>query len=247
MRIQGFVAALGLASLTVVFQAGSAVSATLNLEYQTSRGTVSDSTTSLGSIIDIVPSYTVDSSTITYTTDVQGRTVATVGSVGFAFFFRDTASTNNDPIIPDFLAALPNYSAGTASFIFTNLGFANNNLTLGYNGNLSFSDNILNPPTLAVSSRGTVVLPNFGNVDPNDVPTYIQNNLELSALNNFTLNLSETTVFRGNSNGNYQVVLRSAGLITSVAVPFEFSPALGLGVLGGLFAFKRFAKKKKAS
>jgi hypothetical protein len=30
-------------------------------------------------------------------------------------------------------------------------------------------------------------------------------------------------------------------------VPFEFSPALGLGVLGGLFALKRFVKKKKAS
>jgi hypothetical protein len=34
---------------------------------------------------------------------------------------------------------------------------------------------------------------------------------------------------------------------SATPVPFEFSPALGLGVLGGLFALNRFVKKKKAS
>jgi hypothetical protein len=34
---------------------------------------------------------------------------------------------------------------------------------------------------------------------------------------------------------------------SATPIPFEFSPALGLGVLGGLFALKRFVEKKKAS
>jgi hypothetical protein len=52
---------------------------------------------------------------------------------------------------------------------------------------------------------------------------------------------SNTTGF-SNSDTVFQGTFSAA-----TPVPFEFSPALGLGVLGGLFALKRFVKKKKAS
>jgi hypothetical protein len=52
--------------------------------------------------------------------------------------------------------------------------------------------------------------------------------------------------FNGISGLQISMTITQFTTAPATPVPFEFSPALGLGVLGGLFAVKKFVKRKKS-
>jgi hypothetical protein len=87
----------------------------------------------------------------------------------------------------------------------------------------------------------------------------IIDNQTYSAIINTSQNLAFRTTFVATSYPNGSLRFGTGGGSSGVdtvfqgtfsaatPVPFEFSPALGLGALGGLFALKKLVKKKKAS
>jgi hypothetical protein len=93
-------------------------------------------------------------------------------------------------------------------------------VTWTFTGGLSVIDNQTYTAVLAPDLEYSV---NFSSQYPNG-------NVTIGSIDEFPIDL----VFRGTFS-------------SATPVPFEFSPALGLGVLGGLFALKKLVKKKKAS
>ncbi|AFY73282.1 hypothetical protein Syn7502_01179 [Synechococcus sp. PCC 7502] len=248
MKLKTIISALGLAGLSMMSQVASARAVPLNFTGVSTGGNVFVNSVNLGAYKNINPSFTIDPSLISYTKVTDTNYVLDITNVGIKFV------TINSSITPpanlqdalNYFATL-RFTGGTGSFkaTITSYNAGSSILSIKYNGGVSFTNNNLNPSTLNLAISGVISLSNYGNFDPTDFPTYLGGNLEIAALNNYTITENDTFAFR---NGDFNVVSgKNANYIASIdstAVPFNFNSAEGVIVSVPLLIGVRFLRKK---
>jgi len=244
MKLQNVTLALGTIGIGLVYQVVYTIPAqalTWSFTNLSDRGSAANNGTSIGAFTDIVPSYIIDSSSITYTAGSSVTSgILNIGSEELEFSDLDPTDNSNSP---EFFASIPSIATeGSGSFKVSNIGYVNNILTVTYNGSLAFNANNLNSNVLKETITGTIYLPNFLNLDPSDLSTYLQGNLGAAALNNSTLSSSESWVI---SNGTSFIKANSSNLVAAI-IPFDFNFAEGVALGIPLFIALRILKKRKA-